>query len=60
MSILPLITITEMAEVLELNQAEIRALLDLIEFHEDWEECSEILGVDVSQLYDKVSALLTY
>ena len=44
----------------ELNQAEIRALLDLIEFHEDWDECSEQLGVDVAQLYDKVSALVTY
>ena len=49
-----------MAEVLELNQAEIRALLDLIEFHDDWEECSEQLGVDVALLYDKVSALVTY
>ena len=49
-----------MPEVLELNQAEIRALLDLIEFHEDWEECSEQLGVDVAKLYDKVSALVTY
>ena len=61
MSISPLITITEtMAEVLSLTQDEIRALLDLIEFHEDWEECSEQLGVDVAQLYDKVSALVTY
>ena len=49
-----------MAEVLELNHDEIRALLDLIEFHEDWEECSEQLGVDVAQLYDKVAALVTY
>lgn len=60
MSILPLIMITETMEVLELNQAEIRALLDLIEFHDDWEECSEQLGVNVAQLYDKVSALVTY
>ena len=60
MSISPLITITEMAEVLELNQDEIRALLDLIEFHDDWDEVSEIVGVDVAQLYDKVSALVTY
>ena len=61
MSISPLITITEtMAEVLSLTQDEIRALLDLIEFHEDWEECSEQLGVNVAQLYDKVSALVTY
>jgi hypothetical protein len=52
--------ITEMPEVLELNQAEIRALLDLIEFHDDWEEVSEIVGVNVALLHDKVSALVTY
>ena len=49
-----------MPEVLELNQAEIRALLDLIEFHDDWDEVSEIVGVNVSLLHDKVSALVTY
>ena len=49
-----------MSEVLSLTQDEIRALLDLIEFHEDWDECSEQLGVDVAKLYDKVSALVTY
>ena len=49
-----------MAEVLELNQADIRALLDLIEFHDDWDEVSEIVGVDVAALYDKVAALVTY
>ena len=49
-----------MTEVLGLNQAEIRALLDLIEFHEDWDEVSEIVGVDVAALYDKVAALATY
>jgi len=49
-----------MSEVLDLNQEEIRALLDLIEFHEDWDEVSEIVGVNVAQLYDKVSALVTY
>ena len=53
-------TTETMPEVLDLNQAEIRALLDLIEFHDDWEECSEQLGVDVAQLYDKVAALVTY
>jgi len=52
--------VPEMSEVLSLTQAEIRALLDLIEFHDDWEECSEQLGVNVAQLYDKVSALVTY
>jgi hypothetical protein len=41
-----------------LNQDDILALLRLIEFHDDWDECSEQLGVDVSALYDKVSALL--
>ena len=60
MSTSPLITITETMEVLGLTQAEIRALLDLIEFHDDWDECSEQLGVDVAQLYDKVAALVTY
>ena len=56
-----------MAEVLELNQAEIRALLKLIEFHteaiaddEAEDELNDILGVNVAQLYDKVSALVTY
>ena len=43
-----------------LNQDDIQALLNLIEFHEDWDECSEQLGVDVSALYDKVSALLNW
>ena len=41
-----------------LNQDDIQALLDLIEFHDDWDECSEQLGVNVAALYDKVSALL--
>jgi hypothetical protein len=47
-------------EVLELTQDDIRALLDLIEFHDDWDECSEQLGVNVALLYDKVAALRTY
>ena len=61
-------TITEtMAEVLELNQDEICALLKLIEFHtesfcdeESAEELNEIVGCDVDALYDKISALVTY
>ena len=59
--------VLNMSEVLELNQAEIRALLKLIEFHteaicddEADDELNEILGVNVAQLYDKVSALVTY
>jgi len=49
-----------MSEVLSLTQEEIRALLDLIEFHDDWDEVSEIVGVNVALLHDKVSALVTY
>jgi hypothetical protein len=40
-----------------LNHDDIRALLDLIEFHDDWNECSEQLGVDVAALYDKLHDL---
>ena len=42
----------------QMTQEDIQALLALIEFHDDWDEVSEIVGVDVSALYDKVSALL--
>jgi predicted transcriptional regulator len=47
-------------EVLELNQNDIEALLSLIEFHDDWDEVSEMLGTDIAKLYDKVAALRTY
>jgi hypothetical protein len=40
-----------------LNHDDIRALLNLIEFHDDWDECSEQLGVDVAALYDKLHDL---
>jgi len=53
-------TTSETMEVLELNQNDIRALLDLIEFHDDWDEVSEMLGTDIAKLYDKVAALRTY
>jgi hypothetical protein len=36
---------------------EISALLALIEFHDDWEEVSEIVGCDVPALYDKLSEM---
>jgi hypothetical protein len=56
-----------MSEVLSLTQAEIRALLKLIEFHtenfayeEEEDELNDILGVNVALLHDKVSALVTY
>ena len=43
-----------------LNPNEIRALLDLIEFHDDWEEVSEHVGADVTALYDKLHKMLSY
>ena len=52
--------ITKTMEVLELNQNDIRALLALIEFHDDLDDVSELLGTDVAKLYDKVAALRTY
>jgi hypothetical protein len=47
-------------EVLELNQNDIQALLSLIEFHDDWDEVSELLGTDIAKLYDKVAAIHTF
>ena len=52
--------ITKTMEVLELNQDDIQALLSLIEFHDDWDEVSEIVGTDIAKLYDKVAAIRTY
>jgi len=52
--------ITKTMEVLELNQKDIRTLLRLIEFHDDWDEVSEIVGTDVALLHAKVAALRTY
>jgi hypothetical protein len=36
---------------------EITALLSLIEFHDDWDEVSEIVGIDVPALYDKLAEM---
>jgi hypothetical protein len=36
---------------------ELDALLSLIEFHDDWDEVSEIVGVDVHLLYEKLSEM---
>jgi len=36
---------------------ELDAILALIEFHDDWDEVSEIVGCDVSALYDKLSEM---
>lgn len=34
---------------------QIDALLELIEFHDDWDEVSEHVGVNVAELYDTLS-----
>ena len=39
---------------------ELDALLSLIEFHDDWDEVSELLGTDIAKLHDNVAALRTY
>jgi hypothetical protein len=43
-----------------LTSNEISALLDLIQFHDDWDEVSEQVGTDVSVLFDKLSSMLSY
>lgn len=40
-----------------LSFEEIDALLAFIEFHDDWEEVSEIVGTDVDALYEKLSEM---
>lgn len=36
---------------------ELDAILVLIEFHDDWDEVSEIVGADVPLLYEKLSEM---
>ncbi len=43
-----------------LTTSELSALLDLITFHDDWDTVSEQVGVDVSELYEKLSNMLVY
>jgi len=40
-----------------LSFEEIDALLALIEFHDDWDEVSELVGADVPTLYEKLSEM---
>jgi len=56
MSILTQIMITEMT-LTSLTFEELDAILALIEFHDDWDEVSEKLDVNVSALYDKLSEM---
>jgi hypothetical protein len=39
------------------STAEITALKSLIEFHDDWDEVSELMGTDIETLYEKVCEL---
>jgi len=39
--------------------SELSAIADLIEFHDDWDECSEIVGCDVALLHEKIMDLMT-
>ena len=43
-----------------LTPNEIAAILELIEFHDDWDEVSEIVGADVPALYDKLHNMMSY
>lgn len=43
--------------MVDLTFEETQALLELIEFHDDWDEVSEIVGADVSALYEKLSEM---
>ena len=36
---------------------ELNTLMELIEFHDDWDEVSEIMGCDITALYDKLSEM---
>jgi hypothetical protein len=37
---------------------DLQTLATLIEFHDDWDECSEVLGVNIEALYDKVMSAM--
>lgn len=42
---------------MQLNFEELDAILALIEFHDDWDEVSEIVGSNISELYEKLSEM---
>ncbi len=56
MSISTPTTTTEMT-LTSLTFEELDAILALIEFHDDWIECSEIVGCDIPALYEKLSEM---
>ena len=57
--ILPLILVAYQTNQM-FTQDELSAIADLITFHDDWEDVSERVGVNVEQLYNKVIAQLSY
>ena len=44
-------------DTMNLTFKQIDCLLSLIEFHDDWDEVSELMGTDVSELYDILTEL---
>ena len=42
---------------MDLTFEQIDALLGLIEFHDDWDEVSEIVGTDITLLHDILSEM---
>lgn len=50
--------ITEMTTT-SLTFEELNTLMELIEFHDDWDEVSEIMGADIAALYDKLHNMLS-
>ena len=42
---------------MNLTFKQIDCLVSLIEFHDDWDEVSELMGTDVSELYDILTEL---
>ena len=40
---------------MQLNFEQIDALLSLIEFHDDWDEVSELMGTDIELLHEILS-----
>ena len=43
-----------------LTYNEIDAMIQLIMFHDDWDEVSEQVGCDVEKLFDKLHTMLSY
>ena len=53
----PLMSSLPESDMQTLTFEQIDALLGLIEFHDDWDEVSEIVGTNVSLLYDVLTEM---